>query len=142
MTESKPLCARMASGDLPQIYAVVAMGDCMEPHFKDGQPIIVSSTATPEEGDTVIIHFRPEFVRPGGYEAIVKRLKYGLYGATFPWDLTGSDVVITATVEQLNPPRTYHIPYDQILAVHKVLGPGKRDATGGVVAPREMVEVA
>lgn len=123
----------------PDVYAVIPRGDCMEPLYKDGVPLIISTAAKVEAGDVVIVHLKPGAQAPWGYEAIVKRLRYGLGGMTFPWDPTGSDVVIPLSLEQLNPPRTYNVPVDQIRAVHKVLGAGVK-TKDGVVAPRAMVE--
>ncbi len=130
----------LVKSSFPAVYAVLAEGDCMEPEYFGGEPIIVSSTAKCEAGDVVIIHLKPEFVPTGGYEALVKRLKYPLYGMTFPWDPTGSDVIIPITAEQINPPRIYHIPADRIRAVHKVLGAGWHNANGGVEGRRSMVD--
>jgi len=126
----------------PEIYAVVPRGDCMSPLYEDGVPIIVSSTAVCGAGDVVIVHMKPEFVKPGGFEAIVKRLTHDLYGTTFPWDPTGSDVIIPVTLEQLNPPRRHYIPYDRIAAIHKVIGKGEHSSDGQVTAPRSLVEAA
>ncbi|WP_310538709.1 hypothetical protein [Phenylobacterium sp.] len=126
----------------PEIYAVVPHGACMEPEFKHGVPIIVSSIITPVAGDTVIIHLKPAAQALWGYEAIVKRLKYGLHGLEFPWEPGASNVVASIVVEQLNPPRSFDLWADQIGAVHKVMGVGKRGRDGQVTASRRTLELA
>ncbi len=127
----------------PEVYAVIPDGDCMEPLYKDNEPLIVSSTATLEPGDTVIIHFAPGFRWSNGYEAIVKRLDHPLFGMVFPWQPPeGSNVAVPVSVSQLNPPTRYNIPPHVILAIHKVLGPGKRTVDGRVVAAKRLLEAA
>lgn len=136
----KSLAAPVELPPFPEVYAVTPRGVCMEPLYLDGQPIIVSSTAKVDAGDVVVVHLLPQFVQPGGFEAYVKRLRYGLYGMTFPWDPTGSDVIIPICLEQLNPPGQLDIPVDRIRAVHKVLGRGFIQPDGTVVAHRSIME--
>jgi len=126
-------------GDFPDVYAMVASGDCMEPTIRNADPLIVSSIWTPEAGDTVVVHLLPEFVRPGEGQVIVKRLKAGLHGARFPADQTESDCPSPVVLEQTNPTRTLHIAHDRIAAIHKVLGLGVLMRNGEVRAPRIML---
>lgn len=134
--------ALAAAGPFPKVYAVVPHGDCMEPLYKHGVPLIISSTAKVEAGDVVIVHLKPEAQGRWGFEAIVKRLRYGLNDMTFPWDPRGSNCIIPLCLEQLNPPRTHDVAVNHVLAVHKVLGAGTRGADGAALAPRTMVEGA
>ncbi len=124
----RPKLPAPPAGAFPAVYAIVAHGECMSPQLKDGEPVIISSVAPYGPGDTIVIHFKPETVKPGDFEAIVKVLV----------DDAGPSLIC----DQLNPPLTHRVPWERIGSIHKVLGQGVIAADGRVTTRRSMLEMA
>jgi hypothetical protein len=85
----------------------------MEPELTDGAAIAFTKKGTPQPGDTVGIIFTETAAERWGQPGLIKRLVLPIPPAGF------AGVV---AVEQLNPPRRYFIPTDDIFAVHRCLG--------------------
>lgn len=134
-------CARFAAGEGPRHYGVTARGTCMEPLYMDGDTLIVDSVVKYKEGDVVIVHIKPEFVKEGQPEAYVKRLRMD-FGLTFPWDPKGSDVILPLVLETLNPPQRVQIPSCHIAAVHKVVGRAESVKGNQAVVAKRTLEAA
>lgn len=111
--------------ELPDIYAMVCEGVCLEPEIKNGACLMFDKNAPFKVGDFVILYRRPELVRPGEHQAIVKRLVM----APPPWikfpyrEHPDSNVRALLIAEQFNPRGCFRIPCEDLLAVHKCLGP-------------------
>jgi hypothetical protein len=110
--------------EMPEVYASVATGSCLEPVFKDGTCFAFSKVEAPRAGDYVSVWFDPDIVPTGEAPRSVKRLVDDLMpGLTFPYRASpGSQVVPLVRVEMLNPPRRFAIPADKIIALHTVIG--------------------
>ena len=110
---------------LPDQYGMICEGVCLEPEIADGSCLLFDKNAPYKRGDFVILFRRPELVKPGQHQAIVKRL----YMAPPPWvkfpyrDNPKSDVRALIIAEQFNPRATFAIPCEDLLAIHKCLGP-------------------
>ena len=80
-------------------------------------------------GDFVVIYRRPELVKPGGFQAAVKRLVFAPPPfVKFPWrENPRSEVRALVGLEQLNPARSWWVPCDELLAIHKCLGVAKNE---------------
>lgn len=109
---------------LPDVYASVACGRCLEPVFPDGACLVFSRTEHPEAGDFVGIWRHPDDVKPGEFPRLVKRLVFGLpKSLTLPFVMMpGSAVEPIIVAEMLNPPRAFTIPASRVVAIHKVVG--------------------
>ncbi len=109
---------------LPDQYGMICEGVCLEPEIADGACLLFDKNAPYKRGDFVILFRRPELVKPGQHQAIVKRL----YMAPPPWvtfpyrDHPKSDVRALIIAEQLNPHLQFAIPCEDLLAIHKCLG--------------------
>lgn len=115
---------------IPDIYAMKLSGDCLEPELMDGAEVVFSKTETPKVGDFCIFIMRPEMVRPGGMQSIIKRLMTAIPPhVELPFrEHPDSEVHAVVMAEQLNPRRTYMIECERLLAVHKFVGVQGRQA--------------
>jgi hypothetical protein len=109
---------------VPERYALIVQGDCMAPLHRDGDVVTADKSATYARGDLVVIYIKPELVKPGRCNAMLKRLvSIPHWAATFPFsDHPESEIVAIASVETLNPPRRIHFRCSDILAVHRCTG--------------------
>lgn len=104
---------------IPDFYALRGVGTCMVPLIDDGALLAFDKREPVTSGDTVNVWFRPERVKPGAPQGIVKRLVMGLP----PTDVLPLVIdMAIVVVDQLNPPRQYQIPASHILAIHKCVG--------------------
>lgn len=112
-------------------YAMIGKGTCMEPLFRDGACLVFDKNQTPEDGDTVIVWFRAERVKPRQPQCVFKRLVGGLPPFGFPFSVSrDSDCEPLVIVEMINPPRRFRIPASHILAVHKCIGVAESNGDG------------
>jgi hypothetical protein len=109
---------------VPERYALIVQGDCMAPLHRDGDVVTADKSATYARGDLVVIYIKPELVKPGRCNAMLKRLvSIPHWAATFPFsDHPESEIVAIASVETLNPPRRIHFRCSDILAMHRCTG--------------------
>lgn len=114
---------------LPDRYAMRCIDNCMEPEIKDGDAILCDRTLPYASGDLVAIWIAPEHRRPGGLEAIVKRLVM----SPPPWvkfphrDHPDSELKALIIVEMLKPRRQLAYRCSYIAAIHRCLGPVPAD---------------
>lgn len=107
--------------DIPDVFAMKLAGDCLAPELMDGDDVVFTKAEAPRAGDIAIFILRPEEVREGGYQSLIKRLVLGIPPwVTFPWrENPKSEVRALAIAAQSNPPRQYMIPCERLLAVLK-----------------------
>lgn len=98
---------------MPDRYALTGVGTCMEPIIPDGSCCVFDKRVAPKPGDIVGLFFTEEESRRRRLPGMIKRLVMGMPPAGF-------DGMIM--VEQINLHRTYCIPRNDMLAVHKFLG--------------------
>ncbi len=122
------------AADMPDVYASVARGHCLEPIFHDGDCLVFSKTEKPESGDYVGLWFDPAIVPDGDPPRQVKRLAMGLMpGLSLPWTANPDwEVEPAICVEMFSPPRMGHIRASKIVAMHKVIGMGQSNSDGTV----------
>ncbi len=102
---------------LPPLYVMSSVGDCLAPRHLPGDRSVISTTAPIRVGDEVVIYRHPDTIdEPDGYQALSKVVYYTPYDRMLPTDPF-------IFVEQYNPPLKYRIPRCNILAVHRVVGP-------------------
>lgn len=117
---------------VPDIYAAKGVGTCLEPVIADGTMLVFDRREEAKPGDFVGIWLRPEKVRPGEPQQIVKRLVSALPPIPLPYvaDLSSNAVPIVV-VEMLNPRRTMWLKATDILAVHRRVGVAEVTPDGG-----------
>jgi hypothetical protein len=106
---------------LPPIYAMTVEGTCLEPRIKDGTVLMFTTTEAPKADDLAVFYRRPEVVREGQYQNLVKRLL-----TTEPVPCMSSNwagVRMAYIAEMDNPPARLVFPVADLLAIHKCLGP-------------------
>lgn len=109
---------------LPNLYALIVDGVCMEPHLMNGKPAVFDKGMPVHNGDLVGIWFRPEIVPPGRPGVMVKRLVIGAGpNVTFPFvDHPDSEITPVIIVEQDKPYRQIRYRCRDILAIHRCIG--------------------
>lgn len=122
--------------NLPEIYAMQADGNCMEPELADGTMLIFDRAQPPQVGNLVGFFFKRDVVLPGEHQGRVKRLVTPLTGMTFPCDLQHGGTLIGECIvfSMNNPASLLAIPCCNLLAVHKCLGPAKPGETHRMTA--------
>ena len=115
--------------ELPDRYAMICEGVCLEPEIADGTRLLFDKHEPFGAGDLVVLFRRPELVQPGHHQAIVKRLVMAPPPwVKFPWrENPRSEVRALVIAEQINPRRQYAIPCEDLLGIHKCLGPVPAD---------------
>ena len=103
---------------LPDIYANLLLGNCLEPLIPDGASVVIKKSAPYTVGDVVCIWWRPEFVKPGMHPAWLKPIRLNApHWVKFPYkDHPKSDVQAIIVLEQINPPMTY-VRSDKLLPI-------------------------
>ena len=134
------LVTRLDPALLPDEYAMPADGTCLEPVIMDGACLLFDTREPFKAGDLVVLYRRPELVKPGQHQAIVKRLVTNLPpGMTLPYrEHPESEVHVIVIVEQLNPPRRFAVRCQDLLAIHKCLGPVPADRVRFKVSDEEL----
>ena len=109
---------------LPDRYAMICQGKCLEPLYMDGSVLVFDKQQPLHTGDFVLLFRRPELVKPGDCQGIVKRLASELpERVKFPHkEHPESTALAVLLVEQLNPRRQFVVRCGELLAVHKCLG--------------------
>ncbi|WP_395707940.1 hypothetical protein [Reyranella sp.] len=131
----------------PEVYASGVVGDCLAPAVRDGGFVICDRRQQCSPGDLVVVHLRPEQVKPGQLAAGIKRLCFGVMpGTKFPMKLhPDSEVVPVVILEMDNPRKQLTVRCDFIQAMHKVVGvidPEKVEISpggGGLRLPPELL---
>ena len=121
--------------DLPDLYAMIIDGNCLEPMVAHGSWCAFDKRAAPERGGLVVLWKRPELVRPGESQAMVKRLvTVPPPWVTFPHRKhPNSTVDALVIVEQLNPAQQFAVRCETLVAIHKLVDVRPLDADGSVL---------
>ena len=111
--------------ELPPVYALTCLGDCMMPEIKDGEHLGFDRDAPVKRGDLAVFYIRPELVQPGALQARVKRLVLAPPPfVTFPYnEHPDSEIAMLVIAEQLNPARRFGIKCSDLLGIHRCIGP-------------------
>lgn len=109
---------------LPRLYALICDGKCMEPIYKDGQTLIFSKAEPWRAGDVVAVYRRPESVPPGENPVLLKVLSSAPPPSFFQSEARRGDAYRNKViVRMLNPPRSIVLNAEDVLGIHKCLGP-------------------
>jgi hypothetical protein len=127
---------------VPEVYASVCKGTCLEPKYRDGTCLVFSRTEPPQPGDFVGIWFRCEAVPPGEHPRQVKRLiSAGWPGMILPYQAQfGDEAEPLLILEMLNPPKRIMVRASKVLAMHKVIGEAERDEEGNAYLSKVNVD--
>ena len=109
-------------GDLPSRYIMKCDGDCLAPVFQSGVRLQFNATEAIRPGDYVGLWLKPiHTYKRLNHQAMVKRLVTPLPIGPFPLpDSVAAPPVIL--VEMLNPARTFVVPLNRVMAIHKCEG--------------------
>jgi hypothetical protein len=109
----------------PDQYALLVRGACMAPLLPDGSAALIDKRLPYESGDLVVIYLRPEAIKSGQSNCMLKRLvSMPPWVTSFPYrEHPQSEVHALATAEMLNPARRVYFRCADILAIHRCLGP-------------------
>jgi hypothetical protein len=143
-----PLPAALPSIDpetLPDLYCMGLDGDCFEPLIPDHAAVMIKKSEPFGVGDVVCIWWRPGFVKRGMRQSWLKRVRLSAppWVKQYPYnDHPQSDVKAVIVVEQINPPATYAVPCEHILAIHKAVGYSPAGGKiGGTVSSGDMLPI-
>jgi hypothetical protein len=108
---------------LPDRYCMTVSGTCMEPEIADGA-LMEFAKGPVKPGDTVAIFRRPSGIGAGEFHILVKRLvavtKDGVYMA------------------MLNPPKTLWLPPEDVVGIHRCVGPMPLDRPRRLIRQDEL----
>jgi hypothetical protein len=104
--------------DMPDMYALTGVGTCMEPVIPDRSCCVFDKREAPQPGDLVGLIFTEEAAQRRGVPGMIKRLVSG----------SADDGLIV--VEQIQFNRSYRLPSDDVLAVHKFVGIAQSQGNG------------
>lgn len=107
---------------LPDEFVLQTNGNCMHPIIQDGEFLVVDKRKKIQSGDLAVIYFKPEFVKPGGMQAMVKRAvhRFPAWGV-FPFRYEAGrygDFGPVVIFEQINPRNTFPIDLRSVLGVY------------------------
>jgi hypothetical protein len=106
--------------ELPDFYAMVCQGTCLEPAIPDGSCLSFTTTEPPKAGDLAVFHRRASAVQPGEHQALVKRM---LTAKPVPCFHEEWDGVQPAYIAEMDNPRSRLVfPAADIISIHKCLG--------------------
>ena len=111
----------------PKAFGLKIIGNCLAPRALEGQVVLVEPTM-PQPGELAVFFFK------GGGLPTCKVLSKPIYGYPLHPE---SEVVPVAELEQLNPPKRYHLPLDRVEAigrVHSVIDTTAVDNPGKIAA--------
>jgi hypothetical protein len=131
MPEAHKITTTLHPEELPEHYAMDCEGTCLEPMVMDGTKLLFSRDERYMPGDLVALYFRPEIVKPGEHQVLVKKLVLGVPHRFWkdPSCNAGSNIKPVVIVEMLNPRKMIYINPDALLGIHKCLGPVPADMT-------------
>jgi hypothetical protein len=138
---STPAITQKDLAAYPERYAMIASGASLWPKIKEGAVLAFSKSEAYAPGDFVAIYRRPELMAPGLWPVIIKRLVLAPPPyVRFPWEEhPDSTVHAYVVVEMFNPRQQLLIPCNEILAIHKCLGPVPKGETvrGAAIVRRQ-----
>jgi hypothetical protein len=114
---------------MPNLYALMTWGDCMEPLYEDGQPLLFSKREPWKSGDVVAIYLKPEAIPEDESPVpLLKRLIsspppcFFTRGPTDSYGRPLGAVKGKLIARSLNPDQSVIIGTEYIWAIHKCLG--------------------
>ena len=111
-----------APDELPDIFATICVGTCLEPEIMDQSCLVFDKREPVANGDFVVLMFRDGFVPPGETPGMVKRLVSGA-GMPLAREISPkSEVVPLIFVEMLNPPKMLHFKATDVVAMFRCVG--------------------
>lgn len=116
---------------IPDRYAMICDGSCLEPLVHDGARLLFSAIEPCRRGDLVAIWLRPEYVDKGEHQARVKRLLYVIDG--------GFGLAPALIVEMLNPQTILTFDMRAVLTFHRCLGVAPTSLKTRIVRVSDMV---
>jgi hypothetical protein len=124
------LLATLNPDTLPDRYILHCIGNCMMPDVKDGAPILVDKRQAAKAGELAVLYFKPGH-EIAGQPSILKRLVMAPPPyVTFPFkEHPKSEVHAVVILEMTNPQRRFVVECQDLLAIHRCLGPLPSDAT-------------
>jgi hypothetical protein len=109
---------------VPRLYALICDGDCMQPVYKHNQTLIFSKAEPWRVGDVVAVYRRPEAVPPGENPVLLKILSSAPPPSFFQSEVRhGAAYRNKVILRMLNPPRSIVLNAEDVLGIHKCLGP-------------------
>jgi hypothetical protein len=127
---------------LPDLFATTCVGNCLEPAIPTNTTLVFDKREPIQNGDFVVLIFRPEAVPPGENPGMVKRLYMGA-GAPIGDQLSPDcEVIPLIMVEMLNPPKRLTFKASNVLAMIKCVGIAKNGGNGMAEIPREQPDWA
>ncbi len=117
---------------LPNDYAMIVSGDSLEPHYREGEKLVFSRTERPEQGDTVIVWVRPEYVAQGSPQSFIMRMVLpphpdAQYGVKPHPDSNGAFAVV---FDLFKPNSDRACSLTKLLGIHKCIGRLPETVTG------------
>ena len=97
-------------GAHPDAFGLKIVGNCLAPRALESQVVLVEPTM-PQPGELAVFFFK------GGGLPTCKVLSKPIFGYPLHPE---SECIPVAEVEQLNPPKRYHVPLDKIEAIGRV----------------------
>lgn len=117
--------------EYPEIYALQCVGNCLEPEIADGTQLVFLRDAVYRPGDFVVLHRRPENVKLGECQLMVKRLIIAPSHAFWRHgDRNMGDIRPVVIVEMLSPRKVLYMSPDDLLGIHKCRGPAEPGEVG------------
>ena len=117
--------------DMPRLYALICDGNCVEPVYRDGQTLLFSKDEPWRAGDFVAIYRTPESVPLGENPILLKRLVSAPPPSFFmqairtqgPFARPTGTVRSKVIARMLNPERSIILNCEDVLGIHKCIGP-------------------
>lgn len=139
LVEPKRITTTLHPDEFPPIYAMIADGTCMEPQIPDGTKLVFLRDAVYRPGDLVILHRRPELVRPGEHQMIIKRLVIAPPQAYWrPGWVNNPGLKPVVIVDMINPARRLFFDPSHLLGIHKCRGPAVPEEVGDLIGDEEV----
>ena len=114
---------------LPDRYILHCRGNCMMPEVQDGAPILVDKRQTAQAGDLAVIYFKPGHEIAGQLSMLKRLVMAPPPYVTLPYkEHPRSDVRAVVILEMANPPRRFVVECQDLLAIHRCLGPLPKEA--------------
>lgn len=115
--------------EMPRLYALICDGRDMEPAFKHGQTLLFARMEAWSPGDFVAVFRKPTIVPQGESHIMLKRLVsspppgFFMQATRKKWGKPVGTSHTKVILRQLNPDRSHILKADDVLGIHKCLGP-------------------
>jgi hypothetical protein len=122
----EPLPDLLDADDFPALYSSKVDGDCLDPMIRDGSCVSFQRDASIKPDTPVVMWRKPRLTtKPGNRQGLLKLFVSGLtekqrQALPLPDNMMIPPIMLVRT---LKPARTWVVPLDQLIAVHKCTGP-------------------